>query len=80
MRQDKHLLPNESFTDLKGKKVVDDFGKLPFQSIDLIFNHKNIWANLQNQNPAVIYYHIHDNTKWLPMIADPHEEHPLIIR
>lgn len=80
MRQDKHLLPNESFFDLKNKKVVDDFGKLPFQSIDLIFNHKNIWANLQNPDPAVIFYHIHDNTKWLPLIADPTDEHPLIIR
>ena len=79
MRQDKHLLPTESFF-VGSKKVVDDFTKLPFQSIDLIFNHKNIWANLQNPDPAVIYYDIQDNTKWLPLIADPSDEHPLIIK
>ena len=80
MRQDKHLLPIEYFKDKDNKKVVDDFTKLPFQSIDLIFNHKNISANLQNPDPAVIYYHIHENTKWLPLIADPSDEHPLIIK
>jgi len=52
---------------------------LPFHTIDIIFNHKNIWANLQNPNPANIYYHIHDNTKWLPLITDPYDKHPLII-
>lgn len=34
---------------------------------------------MQNPNPAVIWYHIHDNTKWLPLIADPCVEHPKII-
>jgi hypothetical protein len=46
MRSDKHILPIEDFKDpATGKKVVDG-EKLPFQTIDLIFNHKNIWANL----------------------------------
>jgi hypothetical protein len=45
-RKDKHLLPVEDFKDpVTGKKVVDDF-KLPFHTLDIIFNHKNIWANL----------------------------------
>lgn len=45
-RPDKHLLPIDEFKDpVTKKKVLDDF-KLPFQTIDLIFNHKNIWANL----------------------------------
>ena len=34
---------------------------------------------MQNPNPAVIWYHIHDNTKWLPLISDVHVEHPKII-
>ena len=80
MRADKHLLPVEKFTDpVTKKKVVDDFGKLPFHTVDLIFNHKNIWANLQNPNPQVIMYHIHDETKWLPLVTDPDEPHPKII-
>ena len=33
------------------KKADDEFGKLPFPTIDIIFNHKNIWANLQHHNP-----------------------------
>jgi hypothetical protein len=70
-------LPIESFK-YKGKKV-DDI-KLPYQTIDIIFNHKNIWANLGNSDPASIFYHIHDNSKWLPLIADPHDEHPLVIK
>lgn len=61
------------------KEVEEEWGgKLPFGSIDVIFNHKNIWGNLQNPNPAVIWYHIHDNTKWIPLIADPNFEHPKI--
>jgi len=36
----------------KKKKVKDCFNKgekkLPFHTIDIIFNHKNVWANLQH--------------------------------
>jgi hypothetical protein len=71
-RADKHRLPrNAEFLDpVTGAKPVDDF-KLPFQAIDIIFNHKNIWANLQDQNPQNIFYHIHDEEQWLPLISDP---------
>ena len=52
MRPDKHLLPVEEFHDpVTGEVVVDDFDKLPFHTIDLMFSHKNIYANLQNSNP-----------------------------
>ena len=47
MRPDKHLLPVEEFHDpITGELVVDDFDKLPFHTVDIIFNHKNIYANL----------------------------------
>ena len=62
MRDDKHLLP----VTLKSKeKQVSDYGE-----IHLIFNHKNIWANLQNADPLKILYEIHDDNKWLPFIRD----------
>ena len=80
-RKDKHLLPQEKkmFKDpATGKVVKDEFTKLPFQSIDIIFNHKNVWANLQNPNPAVIFYHIHDETKWMPLVSEPYIKHPLV--
>jgi centrosomal protein CEP76 len=57
-------LPVEKFFDHNNGnlEVKDDFGKLPYPQIDLIFNHKNVFANLQNPNPQKIYYHIHDKT------------------
>jgi len=57
-RTDKHILPVENFYDKIGKKLDHTF--LPYVNIDIIFNHKNIWANLQNPNPARIYYHLHN--------------------
>lgn len=79
MRPDKHLLPVEEFNDpITGAVVVDDFDKLPFHTVDIIFNHKNIYANLQNSNPREILYEIHDMAKWLPLIRDPDIEHPRI--
>ena len=65
-REDKHLLPQK-------------FAAYPyceFGDIDLIFNHKNVWANLQNSDPTKIFYHIHDDTMWLPFVRDniyPHQ-------
>jgi hypothetical protein len=53
-RPDQHVLPEDKFK--KGKLKVN----LPFKQIDLIFNHKNLWANLQNPDPAVIWYNLHD--------------------
>lgn len=78
MRQDKHLLPVEKFTDAVTSKEVkmDKDVKLPYPAIDIIFNHKNMWANLQNTNPAKIMYHIHEPTQWLPFINYPYIEHP----
>ena len=49
---------------------------MPYHTIDVIFNHKNIWANLQNANPQVIKYDIHDNTQWLPLITAYSTKHP----
>jgi hypothetical protein len=46
MRDDKHLLPVDEFKCAVTKKIVKDDFKLPFSTIDIIFNHKNIWANL----------------------------------
>ena len=50
----KHVMavePREFIDPVTKKRAVDEFGKLPFPTIDIIFNHKNIWANLQHHNP-----------------------------
>lgn len=66
------MLPEDKFK--KGKLKVT----LPFKQLDLIFNHKNIWANLQAPDPAVIWYDLHDQERWLPLIQDKliAEKHP----
>jgi len=69
MRDDKHLLP-ANFTLPKGA----DKPTCDYAEIHLIFNHKNIWANMQNADPLKIKYEIHDDTKWLPFIRD--DEYP----
>lgn len=51
---------------------------LPYKSIDIIFNHKNVWANLQNPDPGCILYHIFNEIQWMPLITDLKVEHPLI--
>ena len=46
-RLDKHLLPHDKFYDHKtGAEVLSSAAGVPYASIDLIFNHKNVWANL----------------------------------
>lgn len=50
MNPEKHLLPKDIINPKTKKKHEDDF-KLPYHSIDIIFNHKGIWANLQNNDP-----------------------------
>jgi hypothetical protein len=39
---------------------------LPWKSIELVVGHKNIWANLQNENPGRIMFNLHDSRRWLP--------------
>merc|ERR1712118_328533 len=36
---------------------------LPYDSIDVVFNNKNLYANRQNHNPALIKYDFPDDTK-----------------
>jgi len=76
-RVDKHLLPVENFYDKKSGKAPESV-VLPYANIDLIFNHKNIWANLQNPDPAHVYFHIHNEQQWLPLITDINITHPIV--
>ena len=78
-RKDKHLLPVETFYKLgevEKKRNEAPKVELLYSEIDLIFNHKNIWANLQCHDPAQIYYGLHKDEYWLPLIRDPIYPHP----
>lgn len=77
MQEDKHLLGEDRF--FKGGKRVGLI-VLPFSTIDLVFNHKNIWGNLQNSDPTKIYYHLHNESLWLPLITEMDLKHPLQVR
>jgi len=37
---------------------------LPYRTIDVIFNKKNIFLNKQNPNPAGIYFDLYNRDKW----------------
>ena len=50
-------------------KVVTSPDLLPWGSLELIFNQKNIWANIQHQNPAKIMYEISNPNSWRPFLA-----------
>lgn len=51
-----------------GKRVTSA-DLLPWGTIELVFNHKNIWANIQHQNPAKIMYEIHNPNQWRPFLS-----------
>ena len=47
-----------------------------YGEIHIIFNHKNVWANLQHSDPVKCMYELHDDNIWLPYIRDsiyPHK-------
>jgi len=41
---------------------------LPYSSLELIFNNKNTFGNMQNGNPAKIKFHVHNQTHWRPFL------------
>ena len=71
-RSDKHLLPDIAVKIKNGKNPPD----LDYGEIHLIFNHKNIWANMQHSDPVKNRYELHDDNLWLPFVRDtiyPHK-------
>ncbi|EGR30333.1 hypothetical protein IMG5_134820 [Ichthyophthirius multifiliis] len=60
----------EIFIDPVTKEQIQEEEKLPYKAIQIIFNQKNVYGNINNQNPSQIYYHLHDKTQWNPFIKD----------
>lgn len=40
------------FIDKNGKEIKEEPPELPYKTLEIIFNSRNVYANLQNQNPA----------------------------
>mmetsp|Transcript_39243 Transcript_39243/g.98745 ORF Transcript_39243/g.98745 Transcript_39243/m.98745 type:complete len:1294 (-) Transcript_39243:41-3922(-) len=52
---------------------------LPYDSIDIVFNMDNLWANRQNHHPACITYNFTSEKEgeepcWEPLIGEPYEK------
>lgn len=61
---EKNFLPVDIFKDNSGQPVPDI--QLPYETIDLIFNQNNIYANCQYHSPDQIYYNLYEKSQWLP--------------
>lgn len=79
-----HLLPPPDIEDNRERKQLSPLdpkphlsipGKtlvyLPYSSIEVVFNDKQLWGNLQNHHPACISYDLEKNTEWKPFLKVP---------
>jgi len=62
---DKHLQPID-FSHLYSEN--DETVTFPYHSIELIFNNRNVWGNMQNHDPNSIYFDVQDPDKWFPYV------------
>jgi hypothetical protein len=49
---------------------------LPYRTIDIVFNHTNVFMNLQHFDPTKILYDIEDATMWHPFLKSPVNSRP----
>ncbi len=62
---------NNSYTfdwkeNYKKAEVINEV--IPYRTIDVIFNKKNMYINKQHPNPSAIYYDLYDSTKWYTVL------------
>ena len=56
---EQNLVATDDFKNEKGM-LIDNNINLPFETIDIIFNRRNIYANIQYHDPAHIKYNLYD--------------------
>lgn len=67
-------LPTAPTKSLLGEETLVDW--LPYDSIDVVFNMDNLWANRQNHHPACCMYNIDIDPEpnvyagWMPLLKD----------
>lgn len=42
---------------------------LPYETIEYVFNDKNVWGNLQNEHPGCVYYDFETEWQWRPLLG-----------
>lgn len=68
-KKQKHLFRQTNFVNSKGEKVKQPCDEdLPYEKIEVVFNSKNMWLNCQNLHPNYIYYNLHREKQWAPLI------------
>lgn len=45
--------------------------KVPYHSVEVVFNANQVWGNLQNHNPCVIFYDFENSKHWRPFLKSP---------
>eukprot|EP00923_Selenidium_pygospionis_P034239 GHVN01059777.1.p1 GENE.GHVN01059777.1~~GHVN01059777.1.p1 ORF type:complete len:1658 (+),score=314.68 GHVN01059777.1:177-5150(+) len=53
--------------------------KLPYRSIEFIFNHLNMWVNLQSPNPGKMWFDIWRKDYWHQFSPENHDIRPCFI-
>lgn len=43
--------------------------QLPYETLEVIVNHENVWANLQGHSIPALGFNIEETDRWLPFIA-----------
>ncbi|KAK6590558.1 membrane protein [Cryptosporidium xiaoi] len=69
-RKRERLLPNDGDQkDVSGVSLKTI--KLPYKSIDTIFNEMNIWYNIQNSNPGCIFFDLWNSNLFISCTNSP---------
>ena len=76
MLETQKTLPTAPKTELLGDQSLVDW--LPYDSIDVVFNKSQLWANRQNVHPACISYNLEDSfpmdveeeASWMTLMSD----------
>jgi len=75
-RQTSDLAPDQKMlADMGGIHRPTLVDWLPYDSIDIVFNRENVWANHMNHHPACITYNMYetvvddDTAGWLPLLS-----------
>lgn len=50
--------------------------KLPYRSLDMMFNHLNIWVNKQDPNPTKLWFDIWRSSYWHQFASYNYEIRP----
>eukprot|EP00003_Mantamonas_plastica_P028349 TRINITY_DN639_c1_g1_i13.p1 TRINITY_DN639_c1_g1~~TRINITY_DN639_c1_g1_i13.p1 ORF type:complete len:827 (+),score=342.47 TRINITY_DN639_c1_g1_i13:1638-4118(+) len=58
-----------------GKDLVErTFVMLPYETLDVVFNSENVWANIQHPNPVRCMFDMDNPVKWSAFISFEDEE------